>query len=70
MSFIIERTDDGLPIYFSLRASADHASPGGAWSGEKRHALQFGREADVKAFCRVYCKELAPWCKPLPYTEE
>jgi hypothetical protein len=70
VSFAIERTDDGLPVYFTLRVGRDHASPLGGWTSEMKHALQFGREADVKAFARVYLKELAPWCEAVPYTEE
>lgn len=70
MSFVIERTDDGLPVYFSLKVARDYAQPGGGWAPEMKHALQFAREADVNAFARVYLKELAPWCEAVPYTEE
>lgn len=69
MSYVIERTDDGLPVYFSLKVANDHGSPSGGWSPEMKHALQFGRESDVKAFARVYLKELAPWCDAVPYRE-
>lgn len=70
MSFVIERTDDGLPVYFSLKVAKDHAAAIGGWSGDMKHALQFGRESDVTQFARVYLKELAPWCEAVPYTEE
>lgn len=70
MSFVIERTDDGFPVYFSLKVARDYASPGGGWAPEMKHALQFGRAADANQFAKVYLKELAPWCEAVPYTEE
>jgi hypothetical protein len=69
MSFVLERIDDGLPVYFSLKVSRDFASPGGGWAREMKHALQFGRTTDVLQFARVYLKDLAPWCSAVPYAE-
>jgi hypothetical protein len=70
MAYVIERTDDGLPVYFSLRVAKDHAAAIGGWTNSMKHALQFGRESDVKQFASVYLKELAPWCDAAPYAEE
>lgn len=70
MSFVIQRTDDGLPVFFSLKVALDYAAPTGGWSGDMKRALQFGRECDVEAFAKSYLKELAPWCEAVPYVEE
>jgi hypothetical protein len=70
MSFVIERTDDGLPVYFSLKVARDHGSPAGGWSSDMKRALQFGRECDVEAFASAFMKEMAPWCNAVPYREE
>lgn len=70
MSFVIQRTDDGLPVFFSLKVARDYAGPSGGWSGDIKHALQFGRDVDANAFAKAYFKELAPWCEAVPYVEE
>lgn len=70
MSYVIQRTDDGLPVFFSLKVARDYASPTGGWSGDMKGALQFARERDVQAFVKAYLKELAPWCDAVPYVEE
>lgn len=70
MSFVIERTDDGAPVYFSLKVARDYGSPTGGWSNSIKQALQFGRPEDVDAFAKAFIKELAPWCNAVPYREE
>lgn len=69
MSYVLERTDDGMPVYFSLKVARDFASPGGGWAREKKNALQFARECDALQFATIYIKELAPWCGAVPYEE-
>lgn len=69
MSFVIQRSDDGLPTFFSLKVARDYAAPTGGWSPDIKKALQFGREADVDAFAKAYLKDMAPWCEAVPYTE-
>lgn len=69
MSYVIERKDEGLPIYFSLKVAGDYGQPGGGWA-EMKHALQFGRACDADRFAKVYLKEMAPWCEAVPYAEE
>lgn len=70
MSYVIERTDDGMPVYFSLKVARDYGSPTGGWSNSMKHALQFGREVDVEAFAKAFLKDMAPWCNAVPYREE
>lgn len=70
MSYVLERTDDGLPVFFSLKVAKDYASPGGGWSRQKRDALRFARESDAVQFAKTYIKDLAPWCDAVPYEEE
>jgi hypothetical protein len=70
MSYVIERTDDGVPVYFSLKVARDYASPTGGWSQDMRKALQFGRVCDTEAFANAYLKDMAPWCSAVPAKEQ
>jgi hypothetical protein len=54
MSWLIERTDEGLPMWLSITIGADYAHPGAGWTREKPEALQFSREQDAKAFLKLY----------------
>ena len=68
--FVLKRTDDGLPVFFTLKVGHDFGAGQGGWSTEQRKALRFGRASDAKAFAEAYLKSLAPFCQFEPIHDE
>ena len=68
--FVIERNDDGLPAYFSLKVGRDYGAGIGGWTKDMKHALVFGRKTDCTQFAAAYMKDLAPFCFAVPFEEK
>jgi hypothetical protein len=63
---VIERTDEGLPCYFSAIAGRDAGAGGAGWIAERDKALRFARPIDAKHFYDTYLIALAPYCRAVP----
>lgn len=70
MSYIIQRTDSGLPAYFSPKVARQYGAGGSGWTQERDHAISFTEERDAQEFIDTYLIHEGPFCVPVHHNRK